>query len=104
MLLQLVADGTIGLDDLVTDHAPELTIAEGVTIRQLLAHRSGIPEHTDGELAPAVLADPARTWTPADVLDLVADQPRDFAPDAAVRLLQQQLHRRRAAARRPSPA
>ena len=68
MLLQLVADGTIGLDDLVVDHAPELTIADGVTIRQLLAHRTGIPEHTDGELAPAVLADPARTWTPADVL------------------------------------
>ena len=80
MLLQLVADGTIGLDDLVVDHAPDLTIADGVTIRQLLAHRSGIPEHTDGELAPAVLADPARTWTPADVLELVADQPRDFAP------------------------
>lgn len=80
MLLQLVDDGTIGLDDLVVDHAPELTIADGVTIRQLLAHRSGLPEHTDGELAPAVLADPARTWTPADVLELVADQPRDFAP------------------------
>ena len=81
MLLQLVDDGTIGLDDLVVDHAPELTIADGVTIRQLLAHRSGLPEHADGELAPAVLADPARTWTPADVLELVADQPRDFAPD-----------------------
>ena len=81
MLLQLVDDGTIGLDDLVVDHAPELTIADGVTIRQLLAHRSGLPEHNDGELAPAVLADPARTWTPADVLELVADQPRDFAPD-----------------------
>ena len=81
MLLQLVDDGTIGLDDLVVDHAPELTIADGVTIRQLLAHRSGLPEYTDGELAPAVLADPARTWTPADVLELVADQPRDFAPD-----------------------
>jgi D-alanyl-D-alanine carboxypeptidase len=82
MLLQLVADGTIGLDDLVVAHAAELTIADGVTIRQLLAHRSGIPEHTDRELAPAVLADPARTWTPADLLRLVADQPRDFAPDA----------------------
>lgn len=80
MLLQLVTDGTIDLDDLVTEHAPQLTIADGVTIRQLLAHRSGIPEHTDSELAPAVLADPARTWTPADVVDLVADQPRDFPP------------------------
>lgn len=80
LLLQLVSDGTVGLDDPVVAHAPTVTIAEGVTIRQLLAHRSGIPEHTDGELAPAVLADMARTWTPADVLALVADQPRDFAP------------------------
>ena len=82
MLLQLVDEGTISLDDLVVDHAPELTIADDVTVRQLLAHRSGLPEHADGELAPAVLADPGRTWTPADVLELVADQPRDFAPDA----------------------
>ena len=82
MLLQVVAAGTIGLDDLVVDHAPELTIADGVTIRELLAHRSGLPEYADGELAPAVLADPARTWRPADVLELVVDQPRDFAPDS----------------------
>ena len=82
MLLQLVDEGTIRLDDLVVDHAPELTIAEGVTIRQLLAHRSGLPEYADGELAPAVLADPAKTWTPADVLELVAGQPRDFEPGA----------------------
>src|SRR4051794_33052321 len=81
MLLQLVEDGTIGLDDRVVDHAPELTIADGVTVRQLLAHRSGLPEYADGELAPAVLADPARTWTPADVLELTANQSRDFAPD-----------------------
>ena len=80
MVLQLVADGTIALDDLVITHAPEMVIAEGITIRQLLAHRTGIPEHSDGELAPAVVADPARTWTPADVLALVTDQPRDFAP------------------------
>lgn len=80
MMLQLVADSAIALDDLVTRHAPELTIAQGVTIGQLLAHRTGIPEHTDGELAPAILADPARTWTPNDVLDLVADQPPDFPP------------------------
>lgn len=82
LVLQLVADGTIGLDDPVVDHAAELTIADGVTIRQLLAHRTGIPEHADGELAPAVLADPGKTWTPTDVLGLVADQPRDFPPGA----------------------
>lgn len=82
MLLQLVADGTIELDDPVVTHAPDLTIAAGVTIRQLLAHRSGIPEHADGELAPAVLDDPGRSWTPTDVIDLIADQPRDSPPGA----------------------
>lgn len=82
MLLQLAADGTIGLDDPVVAHAPDLTIAEGVTIRQLLAHRSGLPEHIDLELAPAVIADPGRSWTPTEVLDLVADKARDFPPGA----------------------
>ena len=80
MTLQLVDEGQVGLDDLVTQYLPGLTIADGVTIRQLLAHRSGIPEHTDGELGPAVLTDPARTWRPADVLALVEDQKRDFPP------------------------
>jgi len=83
MLLQLVDDELIGLDDPVGTHAADLTVADGVTIRQLLAHRSGIPEHSDGELAPAVLVDPGRSWTPTDVIDLVADQPRDFLPGAA---------------------
>ena len=78
MVLQAIDENGVGLDDLVTRHAPDLAIADGVTIRQLLAHRSGLPEHDDGELAPAVLADPTRTWTPEDVLALVAGQPRDF--------------------------
>jgi D-alanyl-D-alanine carboxypeptidase len=80
MVLQAIDESDIGLDDLVTRHVPDATIASGVTIRQLLAHRSGLPEHADGELGPAVLADPTRTWTPEDVLALVADQPRDFPP------------------------
>ena len=55
-------------------------VAVGITVRQLLAHRSGLAEHTDGELGPAVLADPTRSWTPQEVLDLVVEQPRDFPP------------------------
>lgn len=80
MVLQAIDESDIGLDDSVTRHAPDLAIAGGVTIRQLLAHRSGLPEYADGELAPAALAEPSRTWTAEDVLALVADQPRDFPP------------------------
>ena len=42
MVLQAVDESDIGLDDLVTRHAPDVAIASGVTIRQLLAHRSGL--------------------------------------------------------------
>ena len=81
MLVHVIdVDPDVGLDDLVTDHAPGLGLADGITIRQLLSHRSGLPEHTDRELAPAVFADPTREWTPDEVLELVAQQERDFAP------------------------
>lgn len=80
MLMQLVEDGALSLDEPVTTHLPDLQIVAGVTVRQLLGHESGIPEHTDGELGPAVLADLDEAWTPQDVLDLVAGQERDFEP------------------------
>ncbi|MBA2283657.1 MAG: beta-lactamase family protein [Acidimicrobiia bacterium] len=80
MVLQLVDEGAIELDAPLITYLPDLAIPDGITTRQLLAHRSGLPEHTDGELVPAVLADPARAWTPTDVLALVADQPLDFEP------------------------
>lgn len=80
MLLQLVDEDALDLDDPVTRHAPRLTVADGVTIRQLLGHTSGIPEHTDQRLSVQLLADMNRTWTADEVLALVADRPRDFAP------------------------
>ncbi|CAN5216954.1 serine hydrolase domain-containing protein [soil metagenome] len=79
MVLQVVAEDVAGLDDLVTQHVPELTIADGITIRQLLAHRSGLPDYVD-EFLPAVSSDPARTWTHEDVLGVVVGQPLDFPP------------------------
>lgn len=80
MLLQLVDEGALALDEPVTRYAPDLTVAEGVTVRQLLGHASGIPEHTDQNLSVQLLADMDRTWTPDEVLELVAHRSRDFAP------------------------
>lgn len=46
-LLQLVEDGSVGLDDPVVEHLPEFTLADqrahDITLRQLLSHTSGIP-------------------------------------------------------------
>jgi D-alanyl-D-alanine carboxypeptidase len=80
LVLQLVAEGAVALDDLVTAHAPDLTVADGVTVRHLLSHRSGLPEYTNDALEDAVPSDPGRTWSAGEVLDLVAGQARYFAP------------------------
>ena len=77
IVLQLVEEGRIRLDALVTDYLPELTLARGVTVGELLSHTSGIADL----LAPMrdrLNAAPTRVWTPAEVVALVGAS--SFAP------------------------
>jgi D-alanyl-D-alanine carboxypeptidase len=77
IVLQLAEEGRIRLDGKVTDYLPDLELAQGVTVRQLLAHRSGIADL----LAPMrnrLNAEPSRMWQPAEVLALVG--PSTFEP------------------------
>ena len=49
VVMQLVEEGTIGLDDPVEDHLPGLLPNGGeVTVRDLLGHRSGVTEYLGG--------------------------------------------------------
>jgi D-alanyl-D-alanine carboxypeptidase len=77
IVLQLVDEGRVNLDAAVNDYLPELTIASGVTVRQLLSHTSGIADL----LVPMrnrLNAEPSRVWQPAEVLALLG--PSTFAP------------------------
>ena len=77
VVLQLVEEGRIDLDAAVNAYLPELTIARGVTVRQLLSHTSGIADL----LAPMrdrLNAEPSRVWQPAEVLALLG--PSTFPP------------------------
>jgi D-alanyl-D-alanine carboxypeptidase len=77
MVLQLVDEGRVRLDAPVTDYLPELTLAAGVTVEQLLSHTSGIADL----LAPMrdlLNADTSRVWTPAEVLAELG--PSNFTP------------------------
>ena len=78
LVLQLVADGVLDLDD---DAAP---FAEGITIRQLLNHTSGLPDFVDDVVAffEPYRRNPAHRWelTPRDELALVLEKPRLFPP------------------------
>ncbi len=70
-VMLMVEAGELSLDDLAADHLPlELEFdTEGVTIRHLLGHRSGIPDYWEPVLE-TLSADLLRVWTPADLLAL----------------------------------
>jgi D-alanyl-D-alanine carboxypeptidase len=78
LALQLVAEGLLDLDG---DAAP---FAEGITIRQLLNHTSGLPDFIDDVVAffKPYRRNPDHRWElgPRDQLRLVMDKPRLFPP------------------------
>lgn len=84
VILQLVAEHRIGLDDSVASVLPNvLPYANDITIRELLNHTSGVPE------VLATLPSPRsaeflkmrwKTWTDAELVARVADQPVMFTP------------------------
>jgi D-alanyl-D-alanine carboxypeptidase len=78
-VMQMVEAGELDLDDPATDHLPaDLDFdTNGATIRQLLGHRSGIPEEDFAKEDKLLLANRRRFWAPAEVLELV---PTERAP------------------------
>jgi D-alanyl-D-alanine carboxypeptidase len=71
-VMQLVEAGEVSLDAPATDYLPaDFTFdTNGATIRQLLSHRSGIPEWYDA-MEEQFAADRDRVWTLEEVLGLV---------------------------------
>jgi len=70
VVLQLVREGRLRLDDTIQRWLPGL-VPNGrlVTIRQLLAHTSGIADYTADELfLRRTASEPRRTWTPRELI------------------------------------
>ena len=79
-IMQLVEAGKLKLDDGVGRHVPGLPAAwQAVTIAQLMAHASGLPDYTAQKGF-----DPARKFTRAELLGLVRDAAPAFQPGAQV--------------------
>jgi CubicO group peptidase (beta-lactamase class C family) len=78
LVLQLVDDGLLDLDG---NAGP---FADGITIRQLLNHTSGLPDFIDDVVSffEPYRRNPAHRWElgPRDQLRLVMEKPRLFAP------------------------
>ncbi|MBJ8348122.1 serine hydrolase [Antrihabitans sp. YC2-6] len=91
ILMQLVAEGSLELDRPVDVYLPGVVVGDGIdgraiTVRQILQHRSGLPEFSDDprgdELAAAA---EHRIETPSDMLALALSKHAQFAPGTAFR-------------------
>ncbi len=82
LLLQLVEDGTVGLEDRLSRWLPEVPHADRVTLRQLAQMTSGYADYVIGNTAmnDALYADPFRDWTTDDLLGFAVSQPLLYEP------------------------
>ncbi len=83
VILQLAQEGKLKLDDPVSKYEPQVPDGDNITLAQLLEMRSGLYSFTDApEISEAMDDDPARVWTPQELLDIAFAQPAMFAPGA----------------------
>lgn len=81
LVLQLVDDGTVALDDPVSQWLPDLPHSRRVTLRDLVQMTSGYPDYVRSEkFIDAFYNDPFRQWEPEELLDFVKDEPLDYQP------------------------
>ncbi|PZG22371.1 serine hydrolase domain-containing protein [Nonomuraea aridisoli] len=92
LVLQLVAEGRIGLDTPVHDHLPEFGLDPRITVRMLLQHTSGVFNFTgeyydDGTVAPGIpwagqewVDNRFRTYRPEELVRLALSKPARFEP------------------------
>jgi D-alanyl-D-alanine carboxypeptidase len=79
--LQLVGEGRLSLSDTVERWLPGiLPYGDHVTVHQLLQLTSGVPDDQEFVEAEWIKGNMAKTWSPRELVALVADKRPDFAP------------------------
>jgi D-alanyl-D-alanine carboxypeptidase len=94
VVLQLVAEGKLGLDSSVAEHLGDLGLDERITVRMLLQHTSGLFNYTgeyyeDGSFVPGIPANGKewvdtrlQTYRPEELVRLALSKPVRFEPGA----------------------
>lgn len=77
LIHKLIEEGKLSYDTTIDRFFPGFPQAERITVRHLLEHTSGI---MDMLRLPAVQANMAKYWTPAELIEMVRKQPLAFAP------------------------
>ncbi|CAL9519763.1 D-alanyl-D-alanine carboxypeptidase [Nocardiopsis dassonvillei] len=94
LVLQLVAEGLLGLDDPVADRLPRFGLDTRITVRMLLQHSSGLYNYTgeleaDGTFVPGIDAtgrawaqNRFRSYRPDELVEFSLARPARFEPGA----------------------
>ena len=81
VIMQLAQESKLGLDDPVSKYVPGVPNGDKITIAQLLEMRSGLYNYTSDPIISATVdTDPAKVWTPAEVLAIAFAHPPNFPP------------------------
>ncbi|CRK50380.1 Penicillin-binding protein [Rhodococcus sp. RD6.2] len=80
-ILQLVDEGTVGLDDPIDKYIPGVPGGDRITIRELARMQSGLANYTASEdFQKAFFADPNAPFTPEKLLGYAFALPTSFPP------------------------
>ena len=81
-VLSLVDEGALSLEDRLAEWFPTFPNAHEITVQMLMSHTAGVT--TDwwfsADLLQLALDDLSRTWTPSEVIELMAKRPLAGAP------------------------
>jgi D-alanyl-D-alanine carboxypeptidase len=81
IILQLAQEHQLRLDDPVSEYVPGVPNGDNITLAELLEMRSGLFDYTsDTVMAPFFDNDPAKVWTPQELLAISFAHPPNFAP------------------------
>lgn len=84
LVVLLAQDGKLKFSDPVSTYVADVPRGSDITVADLLKMRSGLYNYTDApELSAELDADPAKAWTPQEVLAIAFAHPPNDPPDTA---------------------
>ncbi len=92
LIVLLAQDGKLKFSDPVSNYVPDVPDGANITIAELLKMRSGLYNYTAApELADSLDDDPAKAWTPQEVLGHRVQAPAELRAGYLLRVRQHQL-------------
>ena len=79
VILKLVEEGKLALDDPLAAWFPDYPNAEGITVRQMLEHTSGLPDILETSVLMQSIP-PWKNWQPQETVEIASRTPVHFAP------------------------